>query len=214
MRVLLAAAVSMALSISPSAGPQGPSAPELARRIQAHYDTVKDFKADFTQTTKGAFLRQTSVEQGHLILKKVNKLRVTYTGREKKVFVADGTNFYAHFVSDKFGTVTPLPKAGDASIALLFLAGRGNLLTDFTPALPASQPDGRWQLVLTPKTPQPDFDKLTLVVDRQTLALRGIITEDADAGTSTFEFRDLRENTGVSDREFAFAFPKGTEIRR
>ncbi len=198
----------------PAAAQQPPTAQELARRIQAHYDTVRDFRADFTQSHKGAFLRQTAVERGQLVVKKVNKMRVSYTHPQKKEFVADGTTLFGHFVEDKLGTETPLPKAGDASIALLFLAGRGNLLTDFTAALPASQPQGQWQVVLTPKAPQPDFDTLTLIVDRASLKLAGLITEDKETGTSTFEFSNLRENVNVADREFNFKFPSGTEIRK
>ena len=214
MRALpLLAALAVVLA-GPVSAQQPPAPQDLARRIQAHYDTVRDFRADFTQSHKGAFLRQTSVERGQLVVKKVNKLRVTYTNPQKKEFVADGTTFYAHFIEDKFGTETELPKAGDASIALLFLAGRGNLLTDFTPSLPATQPQNAWQLVLRPKTPQPDFDTLSLIVDRATLKLVGLVTDDDEAGTSTFEFTNLRENVNVADREFNFQFPRGTEIRK
>lgn len=213
MRVLIALGALAVLGGSPAAQ-QAPSATDLARRIQAHYNTVSDFRADFAQSHRGAFLRQTSVERGELMVKKVNRLRVTYTTRPKKEFVADGTTFFAHFIEDKFGTETPLPKAGDASIALLFLAGRGNLLTDFTAAVPASQPEGKWQLILTPKSPQPDFDTLTIVVERSSLKLSGLVTADDESGTSTFEFSNLRENTGLTDRAFAFRFPKGTEIRK
>jgi outer membrane lipoprotein-sorting protein len=82
------------------------------------------------------------------------------------------------------------------------------------PSLPAKQPEGKWQVKLTPKTPQPDFDTLTLTVDRGSLKLSGLMTEDDEAGTSTFEFSDLRENTGVADRAFAFKFPAGTYYER
>ena len=209
--ILLAAAT---IAASPSAASQTPSAIELARRIQAHYDTVRDFRADFTQSHKGPFLRQTSVERGTIVVKKVNRMRVTYTSRPKKEFVADGKTFYGHFIEDKLGTETPLPKTGESSVALLFLAGRGNLLQDFTAAMPPAQPDGRWELVLTPKTPQPDFDTLTLVVERDTYKLAGLSTTDADSGTSTFEFSNLRENTGVADSTFNFKFPPNVAIRK
>jgi outer membrane lipoprotein carrier protein len=214
MRTLVTALATAVVLTAPARATQAPSAADLVRRIQAHYDTVRDFRADFVQTHKGPLLPQTSVERGQLVVKKVNRLRVSYTTRPKKEFVADGTDFYAHFIEDKFGTITPLPKAGDSSIALLFLAGRGSLLEDFVPSLPAKQPEGKWQVKLTPKTPQPDFDTLTLTVDRGSLKLSGLMTEDDEAGTSTFEFSDLRENTGVADRAFAFKFPAGTYYER
>ena len=214
MRVLVVALVVLSLlSATPAA--QMPSANDLARQIQVHYDTVRDFQAEFIQRHRGPFLPQTVVERGRLIVKKPGRLRMTYT-RPKKEFVSNGTTFYAHFIEDKYGTETPLPKAGDASLALLFLAGRGSLVTDFAASLPTSQPDGKWQVILKPKAPQADFDTLTLTVERGSLKLVTLVTDDADSGTSTFEFSNLRENTGVADATFAFSFPKGTrtEISR
>jgi outer membrane lipoprotein carrier protein len=213
MRLLMLSAAAAALIAAfPSA--QTPTAAEITRRIQAHYDTVRDFRADFTQTHKGAFLRQTSVERGNLVVKKVNRMRVSYATRPRKEFVADGTTLYAHFIEDKFGTETPLPRAGESSIALLFLAGRGNLLEDFVASLPAAQPEGRWEVTLTPKTPQPDFDTLTLVVERNSYKLAGLSTQDDASGTSTFQFSNLRENTGIADSAFNFKFPPNVAIRR
>ena len=214
MKRTLTAAIALAAVMAGSTSAQTPSATELARRIQAHYDTVRDFRAEFTQTHKGAFLPQTSVERGTLVVKKVNRLRVTYTSRPKKEFIADGTTFFAHFIEDRFGTEDPLPKAGDSSIALLFLAGRGSLLEDFVASLPDAQPAGKWQVALTPKKPQPDFDTLTIVVERDSYRLSGLSTRDDDTGTSTFEFSNLRENTGVADSTFKFTFPPNVQIRR
>ena len=211
MRVWLTLAALGVLAAAPAA--QTPSAAELARQIQAHYDTVRDFTADFVQKHKGPFLKQTATERGRLVVKKPGRMRMTYT-RPRKEFVSNGTTFYAHFIEDRYGTETPLPKAGDSSLALLFLAGRGSLVTDFTSSLPASQPEGMWQVVLTPKASQSDFDKLTLTVERGSLRLVTLVTEDTDTGVSTFEFTNLRENTGVADGAFAFSFPKGTEIKR
>ncbi len=51
-----------------------------------------------------------------------------------------------------------------------------------------------------PKTPQRDYDWLILEVDPATLALRGLVTVDAQGGTSTFSFANLKENIGLADK--------------
>src|SRR4029450_14015497 len=51
-------------------------------------------------------------------------------------------------------------------------------------------------LALLHKTPVPEYDRLTLVVDKATLGLRMLIAHDAQGGTSTFNFTHLRENGG------------------
>ena len=58
----------------------------------------------------------------------------------------------------------------------------------------------------------PDYDRLTLVVDRATLGLRMLIARDGQGGTSTFVFSKLRENVGLPDTRFAFTIPKGADV--
>lgn len=189
-----------------------PTAAELAKRVQARYQTVQDFTADFTQTYQGVLLRDKRTESGTIVLKKPNRVRFEYTRPEKKTFVSNGVVFRSYIADGKIGTEDPLPKDGEQSTALLFLAGRGDLVRDFQATMPAAQPAGEWHLVLTPRKKQADFETLTLILDRTSLALRGFTTVD-DQGTSTIRLNNLKENTGVKDSAFAFEFPKGT-IRR
>lgn len=209
----LAVAGAAPMTARPQTAPsqQIPTPADLARRIQARYNAITDFTADFTQTYKYELVRQTSVERGELKVKKPNRMRWTYTAPTRKEFVADGTKFYQHFPKDKLVQINSLPEAGDAPLALLFLAGRGDLTRDFRPAMPAMQPAGEWQLLLTPIKRQEDYSTLTLVVRRDTLELSGLIMVD-EAGTQTFQFTKFQANRGLKDSDFVFVIPKGTEI--
>ena len=71
---------------------------------------------------------------------------------------------------------------------------------------------GSRALKLVPKARQRDYDWLTLVVDPGTLAIRGLQTTDAQGGTSTFSFTNLKENVGVADKAFAFKIPRGVDV--
>jgi outer membrane lipoprotein-sorting protein len=53
---------------------------------------------------------------------------------------------------------------------------------------------------------------LTLVVDPVSLAIRGLVTVDAQGGTSRFSFTNLKENVGVADKAFEFKMPRGVEV--
>jgi outer membrane lipoprotein carrier protein len=211
----LAATLGLAavLGASPMAQADRPAAADLAKRLQARYQTVRDFTADFTQTYQGVLLRKAATERGKLQLKKPSRVRMTYEAPERKVFVSDGSQFYSYFPADRAGSVNPVPKEGESSTALMFIAGRGDLTRDFTATLPGTQQPGEWQLRLVPTTPQSDFQTLTLIVDRVTLALNGFVTVDAQ-GTNTIRFSHVKENTGLRDDAFRFEFPKGTEINR
>jgi outer membrane lipoprotein-sorting protein len=67
-------------------------------------------------------------------------------------------------------------------------------------------------LKLVPKVRQAEYDWLVLVVDPATLAIRGLVTVDAQGGTSSFGFTNLQENTGVADKAFAFKIPRGVDV--
>jgi outer membrane lipoprotein carrier protein len=192
------------------------SAQSLAERLQAHYATVRDFTAQFTHSFQSAVLPQVQTERGDVRIKKPDRMYWNYRepARDRKVFVADGVEIYSYVEADRAGIVCRIPQGDGVSTAVLFLAGRGNLVRDFAPSVPAEQPEGEWRLTLTPKTPQRDFSTLTLVVDRRTLALRGFETVDSQGAVSTFTFTNLKENVGLSDTTFNFSFPRGADVQR
>ena len=192
---------------------QTPSAADLAARVQAHYAQVRDFTASFTLSQSSALLPRPTTERGSVKVKKPGRMRWLYTA-DKKEFVADGSMLYSFFPRDKYVSVNPLPKGDDASTALLFLTGRGDLARDFISTLDGDQPAGEWRLNLKPKAKQTDFTSLALEVERTTLALRGITVVDDQGGTSRFRFEGLKENVGLADREFEFKIPPGVEVRK
>ena len=213
MRSVALSLIALLLSAGAGAAGQTPAPAELASRIQAHYAQVRDFTASFMLTQSSSLLPRPTTERGSVKVKKPGRMRWLYTA-DKKEFVADGSMLYSFFPRDKYVNVNPLPKGDDASTALLFLTGRGDLARDFTPALDGAQPAGEWRLNLKPKTKQADFTALTLEVDRATLAMRGITVVDDQGGTSKFRFEGLKENVGLADRDFEFKIPPGVEVRK
>ena len=191
------------------------TATELAASLQRKYDGIKDFSADFTHAYEGGVLRKKITERGRLLVKKPGKMRWDYTAPEPKQFVSDGSKMYSYIPQDKQVIVVTVPPEDEATTPTLFLAGKGNLTRDFTPSLveiPAGAPAGSRALKLVPKTRQRDYDWLTLVVDPATLSIRGLVTVDGQGGTSSFSFTNMKENVGLSDKEFAFKIPRGVDV--
>lgn len=212
MSKIFVASMLFAGALAGHAAAQGtPPASDLAARIQAHYDTVHDFKAGFTQTYTSGALGQKTTERGDVKVRKPNRMDWTYDAPARKRFIADGVRIFDYEPNpgDPSCTVTPIPKGDQISQGILFLAGRGNLVRDFTSTAPAAQPANSWQLDLIPKVPQDDFTALTVVVDRQTLALQRFVTVDRDGNTSQFDFSHLQENAGLKDGDFVFTPPRG-----
>jgi outer membrane lipoprotein carrier protein len=192
-----------------------PTPAELAATLQKKYDGVKDFSADFVHAYEGGVLRKQITERGKLQVKKPGKMRWEYTAPEEKLFVSDGVKMYSYIKQDKQVIVSDIPAADQATTPTLFLAGKGSLTRDFTPSLvdaPAGSPPGSQGLKLVPKTRQREYDWLTLVVDPVSLAIRGLVTVDAQGGTSRFSFTNLKENVGMADKAFEFKMPRGVEV--
>ena len=218
MRLRPAAAV-IAATLSVASGFDGlaaePSATELAEALQRKYDAIRDFSADFVHTYRGGVLKRTLTERGTLLVKKPGKVRWEYRTPDEKLFVSDGSKIYSYIPEDRQVIVSDLPSEEYATTPVLFLAGRGNLMRDFTPTLvevPIGMPPESRVLKLVPTVPQAEYDWLILAADPGTLALRGLVTGDAQGGTSTFTFTNLKENIRPSDTSFVFNPPRGVDV--
>jgi len=190
-------------------------ASQLAQSLQKKYDGITDFSADFIHSYEGGVLRKTVTERGRLLIKKPGKMRWEYTVPEEKSFVSDGMKLYSYIPRDKQVIVATVPPQDQATTPTLFLAGKGNLTRDFTPSVvevPAGMVSGSRALKLVPKTKQRDYDWLILVVDPETLNLRGLVTVDAQGGKSSFSFSNLKQNIGIADKEFTFKIPRGVDV--
>src|ERR1700687_1314876 len=191
------------------------SALELAEALQRKYDASRGFATDFVHTYRGGVLNTQLIERGRLLVKKPGKMRWEYTAPEKKLFVSDGVKIYSYVPEDKQVIVSDVPSGDRLTTPVLFLAGKGNLTRDFSPSftdLPPGAAPGSRALKLVPKTAQPDYDWLVVVVDAVTLGLRGLVYSDPQGGTSTFLFTNLKENAGMTDKDFDFKVPRGVDV--
>ena len=187
---------------------------DFARRVQQHYDGVRDFSADFEQRYEGGALKRSRTERGSVIVKKPGKMRWRYSEPEEKLYVADGQKIYAYVPADKQVTITSMPAGDNATTPVLFLVGKGQLLRDFDVSdieIPDA-PAGTRAIKLTPKRKEREYDWLALVVDGQSLAFRMLVAGDSQGGRSTFLFSNLKENVGPPDNTFKFTVPRGADV--
>jgi len=210
-----AAAASLAVLLLAAPRAADLTAPELAAALQKKIDGIRDFSTDFAHAYEGGVLKKQITERGHLLVKKPGKMRWDYMDPEKKEFVSDGLKMYSYIPADKQVIVSSVPAQDEASTPALFLAGKGSLTRDFTASLvgvPPGTAGGSRALKLVPKRRESEYEWLILVVDPGTLAIRGLQTTDAQGGKSTFSFTNLKENVGLTDKEFAFRIPRGVDV--
>jgi outer membrane lipoprotein carrier protein len=218
IRLLTAVLVLVALA-APSAKPAAQSKPApntgpdaLARALQQRYQGIRDFSASFTHSYRGGVLRTQTIERGTVSVKKPGMMRWVYTSPEKKEFVSDGKKIYSYLPQDKQVIVSDVPPADQAATPALFLSGKGDITRDFTAAAAESSVPGAVALKLTPRRSEPDYEFLIVALDPATLQIRALTTRDHQGGDSTLTFSAMKENRGVSDKDFAFRIPRGVDV--
>jgi outer membrane lipoprotein carrier protein len=208
------AVVPLALSLmAASTGAQSRPEPDaLARSVQKRYEKVRDFFADFVHTYRGGVLRKQATERGTVAVKKPGRMRWMYAEPEKKAFVSDGVKIYSYIPQDRQVIVSNLPKEDEATTAVMFLAGKGDLTRDFRASYAQGGPAGTLALKLVPKRAERDYDALVLYLEPVSLQIRALTTTDSQGGESTFTFSNMKENLGLADKEFAFRIPRGVDV--
>ena len=191
-----------------------PPAAEVAASVQARYDRIRDFSADFVHQYEGGVLRRKLTERGVVQIKKPGKMRWEYRTPQQKLFVSDGREMFLHEVAANQVTIFTVPKQDEAATAVLFLAGKGNVTRDFTVRYAEGGGPDTYALRLDPKTPERDYDWLEVIVDRKTYQIRSLSAADAQGGRSTFHFSNYKENTGIGDQVFTFKIPRGADVVR
>jgi outer membrane lipoprotein carrier protein len=212
--LLPALLLTVAVGMPPAAAQTGtrPSADAIAAAVQRHYDSVRDFSADFVQEAESGVLRKKLVERGTVLVKKPGRMRWTYKQPEEKVFVSDGRRMYMYTPADKQVIVSAVPADDQATTAILFLSGKGRLDRDFKVSFVDGGDPGTWTLRLDPKLPERDYDWLQISVDKDTYQLRTLTAADKQGTKSTFRFSNIKENVGLEDKAFAFSIPRGADV--
>ena len=194
-------------------GAQERPAPEaLARSLQQRYQRIKDFSADFVHSYRGGVLKTQTQERGKVTVKKPSRMHWTYTAPEKKEFVSDGVKIYSYIPQDRQVIVSSVPPDDQAATPALFLAGKGDIVRDFSATYVDPTVPGTLALRLTPRRGQPDYEYFVVAVDPATLQIRALTTRDRQGGDSALIFSNLKENRGIPDKEFAFRIPRGVDV--
>ena len=206
LTILIVLVVSAALPLAQTK--QSPDA--LAKALQARYQSIRDFSADFVQSYRTGVLKTQTRESGTVSVKKPGKMRWTYAKPERKELVSDGVKLYWYVPEDKQVIVRDV--AEQASTPDLFLSGRGDIARDFTPSYVDTAVVGAVALKLIPRRAEPEYEYLIVAIDPATQQIRALTTRDHQGGESTLTFTNMKENRGLADRDFVFRVPGGVAV--
>jgi outer membrane lipoprotein carrier protein len=188
----------------------------VVQRIEAHYDSVSDFEAEFTQRYERRLLRRVVEETGHLAVKKPGRMRWEYRTPSSKLFLTDGSRSYFYLPEEKQVMVSHNPEGAmgmhDGS-PFEILAGRSQLSESFEFFASESEPRrGGVMLHLVPIARQDEFEAVEVEADPASGRLLRVSLTDVQGNRTEFLFHSVRENVNLSEDLFRFTIPSGVEV--
>jgi outer membrane lipoprotein carrier protein len=197
----LLASLLLAASTAP-----GPSAEDLARKVQDHYERTADLEARFQQTYTYSGFGRRQGSSGTLRVKKPGMMRWDYEKPSRKTIAVKGSRLVQWEPEENQAYVDERFDASAMSAAVTFLLGKGDLAREFDLALG----DGG-ALLLRPKEQDPRVASIALTVGPggEVTATRVV---DGSGNVNEIRFSDVRRNQGLADAAFEVKLPK--DVRR
>jgi outer membrane lipoprotein carrier protein len=189
-----------------------PDAASAVQHVQDFYAKIKQVTALFRQTVKNSTFGTSKDSDGKVWLAKPGKMRWDYVEKKqnnvipKKSFISNGTTLYLVDHDNKQVLKKDL-KQDLLPVAVSFLYGKGDLATEFNPAVDTSGTyGGKDDLVLklTPKQPSAQYKALYLVVNKQDFHVSQSIIVDSSNNVNHFRFFSPDFEAPIKDSWFEF----------
>ncbi|MGI4829596.1 MAG: LolA family protein [Janthinobacterium lividum] len=205
----LARLLSGILLLTPGLLPaQNPSAAQLAKTVDAHYNHLGSLQARYTERYQGMGIDRT--ESGTLLLRKPGRMRWAYDSPAGKLFLLNGKDAVSYTPGDPQASRLPAKQLDDLRSPLRFLLGHTELTKELD-HLTVAPIEGGFSLAGTPKGMGQRLQSIVITVDA-----RGIIhtlrIEETDGARTTFTFTDMHEEVPAPDAAFTFNPPPGVEV--
>jgi len=186
----------------------------ITAKVQERYDSVRDLRGRFEQTTDRVALGGAPADaltaKGEVIFAKPGKMRWRYEAPEPSLVVSDGATLWVYDEAAREVQKLPLAQGYLSAAGLQFLLGSGRLADAF-----AIEAEGCDQSVVTlalrPKQEAP-YESLALHVDRESAVVLETTVVDLFGNRTRVAFSELRENTRVDAKQFRFEPPKGVRV--
>jgi outer membrane lipoprotein carrier protein len=174
----------------------------VAQKVQGFYERTRALEAKFAQTYTYAAFGRKQVSRGTLYVKKPGKMRWDYEAPAKKTIAVSGSRLVQWEPDANQAYVDEHFDATAMSAAVTFLLGKGDLEKEFDLSL-----GEEGALVLTPKSPDPRVQSVTLTVgqDGEVTATKVV---DGSGNVNAIAFSDIRRNAGLEDSLFELKLPK------
>jgi outer membrane lipoprotein carrier protein len=181
--------------------------------MQKRYESVRDLRARFEQTTRSVSLSgpgAVSTARGRVVFAKPGRMRWAYEEPEPSLVVSDGEWLWLYDPAHGEAQRYPVGEGFLSAAAIQFLLGEGDLLRDFR--VEALACDGNEaHLELVPRRPA-SYERMRVRADPARGDLRETEVVDLLGNLTRVRFLDVEVDTGPDPGLFRFEAPEGVEI--
>lgn len=197
------------LMCAPAFGQKAPSATDVAKRVDQHYNHLHSLKAGFTESYSGLGVERS--ESGTLLLAKPGRMRWDYNSPAGKVFVLDGKYAYFYTPGDPHVQRIKAKDLDDLRSPLQFLLGHTELQKELEHLSIKPAGNGNFTLTGVPKGQENRIAHVSITVTPDA-TITGIEIEETDGAVTRFAFSSEKPNAPMPPRVFHFTAPAGVPV--
>jgi len=188
---------------------------EIVTKIQEHYEKTEDMKARFVQDVTIKALKKSEREEGVIYIKNPKRMLWHYLKPKVKKLIINPEKAWFYVPEDRVAYVQNAEEVLKSKLTVKLLSGIGKLDEDFNVSFSGEgsvDAKGNYLVTLTPKESGFGVDRLFLTIDKDTFLMIQCRFSDMYGNVTRIRFTDIKTNTNLSDRLFAFRPPQGVEV--
>jgi len=202
------------ISQSPEAGQPGPSLEDLLRKMEATYQGIRTYQAEFDQETETKSLQRVKRSSGWIYVEKPDKVRWSYREPEaQEIYMLPGQVYV--WLPDR----NQVMKTSEAELGgmeqVRVLLAQGRLSESFAITLLPSDTGSQdfYRLRLVPKSgARISLEEMVLSVRKQDDLLAKTESRDLLGNVTKISFRNWDINAKLKKDLFHFEIPEGAEV--
>ena len=194
---------------------------DVVKKIQVRYEKTKDLHAAFTQKTRIEGFSTPVISTGRFYIKKPGRLRWDYIEPATEEIYVNKDDVKMYVPEHKQVLVGKLTYMAASQAPLQLLQGVAKLDEEFDIQPTANRERGAGGIplvALTPKQgraePERAIQRIVIEVEPKTYFLKTIALHEVSGNIATFEFSELKPNSGLKDDVFDFKAPPDVEVVR
>src|SRR5208337_1724460 len=182
----------------------GVAGDEVAR-IQKAYENIKDIKGSFVQKSYIKDLKRTDTYSGQFFIKPP-KMKWEFKGDKPQAVYITGEDILIYQKKEQQVFKTRFDRATYGQSPIALLGGFGDINKEFDVSM---KKDG---LILKPKTPMGHIVQIELTLSDGVFPIEALSILDTASNKIDITLKDVRINTGLGERIFAFTPPEDASV--